>query len=424
MIWFMIFLVFFLMLLGTPIAFSLGMSATLYILFQGIPLSMVAQKLFSNTQSFPFLAVPFFLFSGHLMVQSGVARKIIDFTNGIVGRLPGALGCISVVVSMIMAGVSGSSVADAASTGSLLIPEMVNRGYTKSFSAAINATSSVVGIIIPPSSTMIIIAWITNLSVLKLFLAGAIPGIIIGLSYLVLTVIISIRQNFPREKGATLKEFFILVKECIWIVLFPFALILSLIFGIATVTEIAAVAAFYSAIIGFFVYKSLDYNGFKRALIDSVKGTTIVMALVCCANIFSWVLIRENIPPMIAKAVLSLGLPNYIVLFILILILLFAGMVTDLVCNLFIFIPIFFPIIQGMGMDPIHFSTVLLVTLALGLFTPPVGATLFISCNIAKIGIEEVYKDLIPYFIISVIIVLILAYIPGLSLWLPNLIVH
>ena len=422
MIWLMIFLFFLFMVIGLPIAFSMGISATLYILSEGIPLSMIAQKFFSNTQSFPFLAVPFFILSGNLMVQSGVSNKIIKFVNSVIGRLPGALGCVSVVVSMIMAGVSGSSVADAASTGSILIPEMIRRKYTKSFSAAINATTSVVGIIIPPSSTMIIIAWMTNLSVLKMFLAGAIPGIILGLSYLIITIIISIKKDFPREKPLSWHEFFVSFRECAWVIVFPVFLLLAIILGIATVTEIAAVASLYSLLIGLFVYRSLDFKGVKRALIDSARSTTVVMALVCSANIFSWVLIRENIPPMISKAVLSLGLPDAALLFILMLILFAAGMVIDLVANLFIFIPIFFPIIKGMGMDPIHFSIVLLVSLALGLFTPPVGGTLFISCNIARISIEDVYKDLIPYFVTGVLVALLIAYLPQLCLWLPNIV--
>ena len=424
MIWLMIFIFFFFMIIGLPIAFSMGISAMLYILSEGIPLSMVAQKFFTNTQSFPFLAVPFFILSGNLMVQSGVSNKIIKFANSVIGQLPGALGCVSVIVSMIMAGVSGSSVADAASTGSILIPEMIKQKYTKSFSAAINATTSVVGIIIPPSSTMIIIAWITNLSVLKMFLAGAVPGIILGLAYLIITIIISIRKKFPREETFSWRGFLESFRECAWVVIFPILLLGAIIFGVATVTEIAAVASLYSLIIGLFVYRSLDFNGLKRALIDSARSTTVVMALVCSANIFSWVLIRENIPQMISKVVLSSGLPNAVLLLVLILILVIAGMFIDLVANLFIFIPIFFPIILGMGMDPIHFSIVLLVSLALGLFTPPVGATLFISCNIAKIGIEDVFQDLIPYLIVGVLVVFFIAYIPQLCLWLPNLIVR
>jgi len=422
MIWVMIFLFFLFMIIGLPVAFSMGVSALLYILSEGIPVSMVAQKFFTNTQSFPFLAVPFFILSGNLMVQSGVANKIIKFANSVIGRLPGALGCVSVVVSMIMAGVSGSSVADAASTGSILIPEMVKQKYTKSFSATINATTSVVGIIIPPSSTMIIIAWITNLSVLKMFLAGAIPGIILGLSYLVITVIISIKKKFPREESFSWKGFWEAFKECAWVVVFPFLLLIAIVFGVATVTEIAAVASLYSLAIGLFVYRSLDLNGLKQALIDSTRSTTAVMALVCSANVFSWVLIRENIPRLISRAVLSLEVSNAVILLVMILILAVAGMFIDLVANLFIFIPIFFPIIKEMGMDPIHFSIILLMTLALGLFTPPVGATLFISCNIAKIGLEDVFQDLIPYFIIGVLVVILVAYVPEVSLWLPNLV--
>jgi len=422
MAWFMFVGFFVLIIIGLPIPFSMGISAIFYIVLNHIPIAIVAQRFFSNMQSFPFFAVPFFILSGHLMMRSGVSTRIINFVNSIIGKLPGALGCVSVIVSMILAGVSGSSVADAASTGAILIPEMKKRGYTSSFSAAINATSSVVGIIIPPSSTMIIIAWITNLSVLKLFLAGAVPGIILGFSYLLMTIVISKKRNFPTEDLGSWREIFKYFKECAWVLFFPAILLYSLVFGVATVTEVAAVAAFYSFIIGFFVYRSLDWNGLIRALTDSAKNTSVVMAMVCSANIFSWVLIRENIPKTIAKAVLSIGLPDPILLLALLLILFFAGMIGDLVPNLFIFIPIFFPIVLEMGMDPIHFSTVLLIALALGLFTPPVGATLFISCSIAKIGIEDVIKDLTPYFITGILVVILIAYFPALVMWLPNLI--
>lgn len=422
MAWFMFLGFFVLVTIGLPVPFSMGVSAITYILMKNIPLAIVAQRFFSNMQSFPFFAVPFFILSGNLMMRSGISTRIINFVNSIIGKLPGALGCVSVVVSMIMAGISGSSVADAASTGAILIPEMTERGYTSSFSAAINATSSIVGIIIPPSSTMIIIAWMTNLSVLKLFLAGAIPGIIIGLSYLVLTIVISIKNNFPTEKTGSLKVIFKYFKECAWVLFFPLILVYALLFGVATVSEVAAVAAFYSFFIGTFVYRSLDWNGLKLALIDSAKSTTVVMSMVCTANVFTWVLIRENIPLTIAKMVLSIGLPNNLLLLLIIIILFVAGMIGDLVPNLFIFIPIFFPIVLEMGMDPVHFSTVLLVALALGLFTPPVGATLFISCSIAKIGIEDVFADLVPYFIVGALVVILIAYVPILVLWLPNLI--
>lgn len=421
MIFLMIIAFFVFIVLGLPIAFSMGISASIYILINDIPLPIIAQKFFTNTQSFPFLAVPFFILAGNLMVQSGLSRRLIKFVNSIFGRLPGGLGVVSCIVSMVMAGVSGSSVADAASTGSILIPEMKRTGYSSSFSAAVNAASSVVGIIIPPSSTMIIIAWMTNLSIIRMFFAGAIPGLLIGTGFTILTIIISKRRNFPREPKVSFKEFFISLLATIWILILPVFLLGSLLFGIATVTEIAAVSAIYALIIGVFVYKSLNWEGLKKAMIDSAKGTTIVMILVCCANIFTWVIISEGVPKMIGNALLSLGLPNSLLLFIMLIILFISGMLMDNIANIMIFLPIYMPIVLEMGMDPIHFCIVLLISLALGLFTPPVGATLFISCHIAKIGIDEVYMDLIPYFIVSASIVILVAFIPALSLWLPNL---
>jgi tripartite ATP-independent transporter DctM subunit len=422
MIW-MIMIGFFTMVaIGLPIAFSMGLSGVVYILSMGIPLSVAAQRFFSNTQSFSFLAVPFFILAGNIMVQSGIAKRIINFANVLVRHLPGGLACVSVVTSMIMAGVSGSSVADAASVGSILIPEMKRKGYPDAFSAAINATSSVVGIIIPPSSTMIVIAWIANLSVAKLFLAGAIPGIIIGLVFLIQTIWISKKNNYPREERATIKEIFKAMFESIWALILPIFLIGAIVFGIATPTEAASLSAIYALLVGLVVYRSLDLKKIYQALLDTAKSTTIVMLVVCSASIFTWILIRENIPTMIASGLLGLNLPTPLLLFLMVFILFIAGMIMDNVPNLFIFIPIYMPIILELGMDPIHFAIVILCALALGLFTPPVGTTLFISCNLAKISIESTVKDLMPFFISGMIIVLSILYIEPLVMWLPRLV--
>ncbi len=421
MIWIVLVCFFAMIAVGVPIAFSMGLTGVSYILASGVPISVATQRFFSNTQSFSFLAVPFFILAGNLMVEAGIARRIINFANVLVRQLPGGLGCVSVVTSMIMAGVSGSSVADASSVGSILIPEMEQKGYSKAFSAAINATSSVVGIIIPPSSTMIIIAWIANLSVAKMFIAGAIPGIMIGLTYLVVTIIISIKRGYPREKAASIGEIFFAAKDAIWALILPIFLIGSIVLGIATPTESASLSAAYALIVGVVVYRTLNFKNIAYALIETAKGTTIVMMVVCSASIFTWVLIRENIPTMIADALLGLNLPNPVLLGAMVVILFVAGMIMDLVPNLFIFIPIFFPITNAMGIDPIHFAIVMLCALALGLFTPPVGTTLFISCNIAKNTIEDTFMDLVPFFVSGVIIVLLITYFPFLTLWLPNL---
>lgn len=421
MIWLMIVLFFTLIILGTPIAFAMGGAAIAFIVVEGIPLSMVAQRFFSNTQSFAFLAVPFFIFAGNLMVESGIAKRIINFTNTLVRRLPGGLACVSVVTSMLMAGISGSSVADAASVGSILIPEMEENGYSKSFSAAINASSSVVGIIIPPSSTMIIIAWLANLSVARMFLAGTLPGLLIGGSYLVLTIVISLKRGYPRGSFPTVKEILKSAMSAFWALILPIFLIGSIVLGIATPTEAAAISVVYAFVVSIFAYRSLDIEKFKNALISSVKGTTIVMLIVCSSNIFTWVLIREGIPKLIGDALIGLGLPNWMMVFLITLVLFISGTVMDLVPNLFIFIPILFPIATDIGLDPIHFSIIMLTALSLGLFTPPVGSTLFISCHLADITIEDTYKDLIPYFVVGIGAVLVVAYVPWLTLWLPGL---
>lgn len=421
MIWVMIFSFFLLIVLGTPIAFAMGASSLMFILVEGIPLSTMAQRFFSNTQSFAFLAVPFFILAGNLMVYGGIAKKLINVADSLVRQLPGGLGCVSVVTSMGMAGVSGSSVADAASVGSVLIPEMKEKGYSPSFSAAINASSSVVGIIIPPSSTMIILAWLANLSVAKMFLAGIIPGLLIGFTYLAVTIIISLKRNYPREKTATVKEIVVSLMHAFWALLLPLVLLVVIVFGIATATEAAAVAAVYAGIISVFIYRSLTWKDFLLALKESVYSTTAVMIIVCAASIFTWVLIQEGIPRLISDTLLGLGLPNWGLLAVMILVMFVFGMVMDLVPNLFIFIPIFFPIILEMGMDPIHFSLIMLVTLALGLFTPPVGTTLFISLHIAEVEMDKVIKDLIPFAVTGLVVVFLIAYVPPLTLWIPSL---
>ncbi|MDR1832210.1 MAG: TRAP transporter large permease [Fusobacteriaceae bacterium] len=408
--------------IGVPIAFAMGTGSLLFMQFRGISTALAAQKFFSNTQSFAFLAVPFFILAGNLMVEAGIAKKLINFASILVRQLPGGLGCVSVVTSMIMAGISGSSVADASSVGAILIPEMNDRGYPKSFSAAINATSSVVGIIIPPSSTMIVISYITGLSVAKLFLAGAIPGILIGLTYLAVTVWMALKNKYPREKRASLKEILSASIVAFWAMLFPIFMLGSIILGIATPTESASICVVYSLILGIFVYRTLTIKKIFRALRDSAIGTTVVMMVVCTATIMQWILISNNIPTKIARALLNLKLPGGMLLFVMIMILFLAGMVMDNVPNLYIFLPIFMPIAAGIGVDPIHMGIIVLCSLAMGLFTPPVGTTLFISCNIAKISIEECTKDLVPFFISGAIVILVVAYCPPLTMYLASFI--
>ena len=407
--------------IGVPIAFSMGTASIWYLLTYCTCLSVAAHKFSTQTQSFSFLAVPFFVLAGTLMVEAGIAKKLINFASVLVRHLPAGLGCVSVVTSMILAGISGSSVADASSVGAILIPEMNDRGYPPPFSAAINATSSVVGIIIPPSSTMIVISAITNLSVAKLFMAGAIPGIIIGLAFLAITAYMGIKNNYPREARASKSEIWAATKDALIAMVFPVFMVGSVVTGIATVTESASICAIYSLFVGIFVYKTLNLKKIYKALADAAIGTTVVMMVVSCASIMQFILISQQVPTKLSNALLGLGLPNWLLLIMMVLLLGVAGMVMDNVPNLYIFLPIYIPIAQSMGMDPIQMAIICLCALALGLFTPPVGTTLFISCNIAKCSIESVVKDLIPFFIAGVLIVVAVAFIPPLTMWIPSL---
>ena len=411
-----------LILIGVPIAFSMGSAAVLYLTVNHISLSVAAQKFFTQTQSFSFLAVPFFILAGTLMVEAGIAKKLINFASVLVRHLPAGLGCVSVVTSMVLAGISGSSVADASSVGAILIPEMNDRGYPPSFSAAINATSSVVGIIIPPSSTMIVISAITGLSVAKLFLAGAIPGIIIGLVYLAITAYMGITNKYPREPRANRRELWHATRDALIALVFPVFMVGSIVLGIATVTESASICAIYSLIVGLFIYKSLNFRKIMKALSDAAIGTTVVMMVVSCASIMQYILISNRVPEKLAAMLLGIGMPNWLLLVCMVLLLGLAGMVMDNVPNLYIFLPIYLPIAASMGMNAIQMAIICLCTLALGLFTPPVGTTLFISCNIAKCTIESVVKDLIPFFIAGLLIVIGVAFVPALTLWLPGLV--
>lgn len=417
----MVICLFVFMIMGVPIAFAMGAASLLYIVVEGISLEIVTQRFFTSTQSFAFLAIPFFILMGAIMEHGGVAKRIINLANSLVRSLPGGLAAVSVVTNMGMAGVSGSAAADAAAVGGVLMPEMKKKGYPASFAAALNASASVVGVIIPPSSVIIIIAWLSNLSVGDMFLAGAIPGILISLAYLVLTIVISIKRKYPREEKATFKEIWKNFLGASLTMLLPIFLVLSIVMGIATATEAASLAAVYAFVISVFIYRSLNLQQIFRALRDTIYTTTVVMFIVCSSMIFSWILINEGVPKLISDILLGFGLPNWALLLVIILMMTIGGMFLDTVPNIFIFVPILYPITAEMGIDPMHFSIIMLCTLSIGLFTPPVGTSLFVSCRIAGIRMEDTIKDLVPYFVAGTAMVIVVAYIPQLTLWLPSL---
>lgn len=422
MILLLVVLFFVLMFLGLPIAFALGLSSLTYILVMGYPLEAIVQRMFSMTQSFPLLAIPFFILLGQLVSYGGMAKRILKFSQVLVGHLPGSLGLVSVVANMVFAGMSGSAVADAAGIGSILIPAMKEDGYDDGFNTAINATASTLGVIIPPSIPMVVLGWVTSVSVGRLFLGGAIPGILIGLTMFVYTIYIAKKRKYPTSSARpTLKEVLAVTKESVWGLVVPLLIIYSIVTGIATPTEVAVVAVAYTLLVSIFIYRELTWQGFVQSIRDTATSTVVVMAVVVTSGLFSWLMAYERVPQMLADGILSLTSNPLVVLLIINVMLLVAGAFIDLVPNILLFAPILFPLIQQLGIDPVHFGVVMVVNLALGLYTPPVGTTLFVSCNIAGVSIEKVARDLIPFLAMGVAILFLITYVPGIVMWLPNM---
>ena len=423
MILILIGLFFLLMFLGLPIAFSLGLSSLMYIIVRGYPLEIMVQRMFSMTQSFPLLAIPFFILLGQLAGYGGMAKRILKFSQVLVGHLRGSLGLVSVVASMVFAGMSGSAVADAAGIGSILIPAMKKAGYDDGFNTAINATSSTLSVIIPPSIPMVVLGWVTSVSVGSLFLGGAIPGLVITASMFLYTLYIAKKRNYPvSSTKPTLREILSTAKEVIWALIVPVVIILSILTGVATPTEVAVLAVVYTLLVSIFVYKELPWQGFVSSIRSTAISTVVVMAVVTSSGLFSWLLAYERLPQALSQAILSVSSNPTVVLLIINAMLLIAGMFIDLVPNILLFAPILFPLAGQLGIDPVHFGVMMVVNLAIGLYTPPVGTTLFVSCNVAEVSIERVSRDLIPFVIMGVVLLLLITFVPGVVTWLPRMV--
>lgn len=423
MILLLIGLFFLLMFLGLPIAFSLGLSSLMYIIVRGYPLEIMVQRMFSMTQSFPLLAIPFFILLGQLAGYGGMAKRILKFSQVLVGHLRGSLGLVSVVASMVFAGMSGSAVADAAGIGSILIPAMKKAGYDDGFNTAINATSSTLSVIIPPSIPMVVLGWVTSISVGSLFLGGAIPGLFVTAAMFLYTLYIAKKRNYPvSSTKPTLREILSTAKEVIWALVVPIVIILSILTGVATPTEVAVLAVVYTLLVSIFIYKELTWQGFVSSIRSTAISTVVVMAVVTSSGLFSWLLAYERLPQALSQAILSVSSNPTVVLLIINAMLLIAGMFIDLVPNILLFAPILFPLAGQLGIDPVHFGVMMVVNLAIGLYTPPVGTTLFVSCNVAEVPIERVSRDLVPFAVMGVAVLLLIVFVPGVVTWLPRMV--
>ncbi len=409
------------LLIGIPVAVTLGLASVAYLLSADIPLVVVPQKMYAGIDVFVLLCIPGFILAGNLMNEGGITERIVRFANALVGWARGGLGLTNIAGSMLFGGISGTAVADAASIGGMMIPGMKKAGYPADFSAAVTAASSTVGPMIPPSVPMIIVGSLSGISVGKMFLAGAVPGVLMGLAMMVTTYIIAKKKNFPRHPWQGFKELGSSFLGAFWAIAMTALIVGGLLTGVATPTETAVVASLYALLVGSMVYRDLPLKAVPRIVIDSAISSAAILVLVGFANVFGWILVSERIPQMITQAVLSFTDNKYLVILLINLLLLFVGMFMETIAALIIlFVPLL-TLAQSVGVDPLHFATFAVLNLMLGLTTPPVGVCLFVCANIAKIPLMPVVRAIMPFLLTNIIVLLLVSYIPALATWLPSL---
>lgn len=412
-----------LIVLGVPIAYSLGVSSIITMVFLDIPVIVVFQKISDGMDTFSLIAIPFFVLAGQIMADGGMARRLVNFSNLLIGWVQGGLAMVNVLASMFFGGISGSSVADTSSIGSIMIPMMKDKGYDADFSVNVTITSSTQGIIIPPSHNAIIYSLAAGgtVSIAKLFLAGIIPGIMVGLSLMVVSYVIAKKRNYPKEEMVTLKEGLIICKEAIWGLVTALIIVGGVLSGVFTPTESSAIAVVYALFVTFFIYRDIPLAKIGMILANAFKTISIVIILIGTSSSFGWLIAYMRVPVLVSETMLSLS-ENPIIIMIMINVMLLAfGTIMDMAPLILIVTPILLPVAKFAGMDPVHFGIVMMLNLGIGLCTPPVGSTLFVGCAIGEVSMEQVIKSIWPFYFSMVVVLLIVTYIPFFSMWIPNL---
>ncbi|MFT5126377.1 MAG: C4-dicarboxylate transporter DctM subunit [Candidatus Omnitrophota bacterium] len=410
-----------LLIIGVPIAFSLGISSFAYLILADIPLTIVPQRFFGGMDSFVLLCIPGFILAGNLMNAGDITQRIIGFSNALFGHIRGGLGLANVGGSMIFGGISGTAIADTTSIGAVMIPGMAKHGYDKPFAAAVTAASSTVGPIIPPSVPMIIVGSLTSISVGKMFIAGALPGLLLGLGMMITTYVLAVRRKYPKGEAFSLRRLFQEGKGAIWALMLTGVILGGILGGVFTPTEASIVASLYALIVGMFVYKTLSFRQLPKILSDTVVSTAALMTLVGMANVFAWILASENIPQLLADRILSITDNPLLVILFINLLLLFVGSFMETIAALIILFPALLGVAEKIGMDPVHFGVMAVLNLMIGLTTPPVGVCLFVASEIAETPLQQVVKAIAPYLLCNVLVLALVAYVPSISLWLPGL---
>ncbi|SEP83646.1 TRAP transporter, DctM subunit [Faunimonas pinastri] len=409
------------LLLGVPVAVTLGVSSVVYLWLAGIDLTVVAQFLYSGMDSFVLLCIPGFVLAGNLMNGGGITDQIVRFGNSLFGHIRGGLGLANVTGSMIFAGISGTAVAETASIGAVMIPAMKKAGYGAAFSAATTAAASTVGPIIPPSVPMIIVGTLTGLSVGRMFMAGAVPGLLMGLGMMLTVYIVARIRNYPKGEWKGFREVLSSGKSAIWAILMTAIILFGIVGGYFTPTEASIVACIYAFIVGLFVYKGFTLRDLPRIMLDSAIGSGALILLVGLASVFGWILTSEQIPQTIANAMLSLTTNKYLIILLINVLLLIVGTFMETIAALIILFPPLLAVAVKVGIDPIHFAMIAVINLMIGLTTPPVGICLFVAGNIGKVTLGQVSREIGPFLICNILVLMLVSFVPAISLWLPSL---
>jgi tripartite ATP-independent transporter DctM subunit len=413
------------LMLGMPVAFAIGISGAAFFLFTpDLPYSMVVQRTIASTQSFTMLAIPLFVFAGNLMNKTGITTRLIRLSNILVGHMPGHVAQVSVVLSTLMGGVSGSANADAAMESRVLGPEMIRRGYSRGYGGAVNGLTSLITATIPPSMGLIIYGSVGEVSVGRLFAGGIIPGFIMMFAQMIAVHITAKKRNYlpEREKRSSFREICKGFLECIWALIFPFILIFGIRFGIFTPSESGAFACFYAVLVGAFIYRELNWKTFFHALKDTARDIGTIMLIVAISGIFGYGIVMENVPQKLAGFLIGITSNPYLLLFIIILFLIFAGMFVETTVCALLLTPILLPVVQRVGIDPVHFGIIMMTIITMGIMTPPVGIALYTVSSIMGCSPEETAKEALPFYIAVVATVLIVVFFPSTVLIIPNLI--
>jgi C4-dicarboxylate transporter, DctM subunit len=411
-------------LLGLPIALCMGLTAVIFFvaLGQGDVLLMLPARMYSGTTSFTLLAIPFFILAGNLMNTGGMTQRLVHFAQCLVGHIRGGLGHVTVVTNMIMAGMSGSAVADATGTATILIPAMEKAGYPRPFSAALVGAASTIGPIIPPSIPFVIFGGITGTSVGRLFLGGFLPGVLMGIFLMVTVVILARRRGYRKEERASRRELLLAALRATPAWGAPIIIIGGILAGVFTPTEAAVAASVYALILGLFVYKEIKTSDLPRILWETVQNTVQVMFIIAAAGIFGFLLVRQQVPMKLVEGLMSLTSTPWVVLLIINVILLILGCFMEAIAIMLLTIPVFMPLIARVGVDPVHFGVMLTLNLMIGLLTPPVGMVLYAVSSVSKVPLWPLARELGPYILALVLCLVVVTYIPGIVVWIPNLV--